>query len=114
MTEYGQQILDQQWLHTAVVKLGLDETAFLAATATSHTQFVTGLVDLAPAGGGPARLLDVVEGRSARSSPTGSPSAVRTGAPTSKSPRSIRSAAMRPHCAPDCRRPPWCWTPSTP
>ena len=66
VTEYGQQILDQQWLHTAVVKLGLDETAFLAATATSHTQFVTGVVDLAPAGGGPARLLDVVEGRSGK------------------------------------------------
>ncbi len=40
---YGQQILDSQWLPTAVVKLGLDETAFLAATASSHTQFVTGL-----------------------------------------------------------------------
>ncbi|MFL5334997.1 MAG: ISL3 family transposase [Geminicoccaceae bacterium] len=63
---YGQQILDAQWLHTAVVKLGVDETAFLAATATSHTRFVTGLVDLAPAAGGPARLLDVVEGRSGK------------------------------------------------
>jgi transposase len=62
--EYGQKILDQQWLHTNVRVLGLDETAFLAATATSHTQFVTGLVDLEPAAGGPARLLDVVEGRS--------------------------------------------------
>jgi transposase len=62
--EYGQRILDQQWLHTNVTVLGLDETAFLAATAVSSTQFITGLVDLAPAGGGPARLLDVVEGRS--------------------------------------------------
>lgn len=66
VTEYGHKILDSQWLHTAVVKLGVDETAFLAATATSHTQFVTGIVDLAPAGGGPARLLDVVEGRSGK------------------------------------------------
>ena len=62
--EYGQKILDQQWLHTNVRVLGLDATAFLAATAVSHTQYVTGLVDLAPAAGGPARLLDVVEGRS--------------------------------------------------
>jgi transposase len=62
--EYGQRILDQQWLHTNVTVLGLDETAFLAATAVSSTQFITGLVDLAPAGGGPALLLDVVEGRS--------------------------------------------------
>ena len=42
--EYGQRILDQQWLHTNVTVLGLDETAFLAATAVSTTQFVTGLV----------------------------------------------------------------------
>ncbi len=61
--EYGQKILDQQWLATNVTALGLDETAFLAATPICHTRFVTGLVDLAPAGGGPARLLDVVEGR---------------------------------------------------
>ena len=66
VTEYRRKVLDQQWLHTAVVKLGLDETAFLAATATSHTQFVTGIVDLAPAAGGPARLLDVVQGRSGK------------------------------------------------
>jgi transposase len=62
--EYGQRILDAQWLHTNVTVLGLDETAFLAATPAASTRFVTGLVDLAPAGGGPARLLDVVEGRS--------------------------------------------------
>jgi len=62
--EYGQRLLDEQWLHTAVTKLGLDETAFLTASATHPTRFVTGMVDLAPAGGGPARLLDVVEGRS--------------------------------------------------
>lgn len=62
--EYGQRILDEQWLHTNVSVLGLDETAFLAATSTTATRLVTGLVDLAPAGGGPARLLDVVEGRS--------------------------------------------------
>ncbi len=46
--------------------LGVDETAFLKATPTSPTRFATGLVDLRPAGGGPARLLDVVEGRSGR------------------------------------------------
>jgi len=66
VTEYGLKILDEQWLHTAVRRRGVDETAFLRATATSHTRFVTGLVDLVPAGGGPARLLDVVEGRSGK------------------------------------------------
>jgi transposase len=38
----------------------VDETAFLAATPTAGTAFVTGIVAL----GGPPRLLDVVEGRS--------------------------------------------------
>jgi transposase len=44
--EYGQHLLDAQWLHTTVTVLGLDEIAFLAASATSSTRFVTGLVDL--------------------------------------------------------------------
>ncbi len=62
--EFGHRVLDAAWVDRAVTHLGVDETAFLAATARAHTQFITGLVDLAPAGGGPARLLDVVEGRS--------------------------------------------------
>jgi transposase len=40
--------------------VGVDETAFLAATALSGTRFATGVVAL----NGRARLLDVVEGRS--------------------------------------------------
>ena len=64
VAEFGQRILDAAWVDRAVTQLGVDETAFLAATARSHTQFVTGLVDLKPGGGGPARLLDVVQGRS--------------------------------------------------
>jgi len=64
---YGQAILDSERpTDTPVRILGLDETAFLKATATSHTQYVTGLVDLRPGTGGPARLIDVVEGRSGR------------------------------------------------
>ncbi len=62
--EFGQRILDTAWVSRAVTRLGVEETAFLAATARAHTQFITGLVDLSPASGGPARLLDVVEGRS--------------------------------------------------
>lgn len=54
--EFGQRILDAAWVDRAVTRLGVDETAFLAATARAHTQFITGLADLAPAGGGPARL----------------------------------------------------------
>jgi hypothetical protein len=45
-----------------VIAVGVDETAYLRATATHATTFATGIVDLTP--GRPARLLDVVEGRS--------------------------------------------------
>jgi transposase len=44
--------------------LGVDETAFQAASATRSTSFVTGIVDLTRQGR-PARLLDVVADRSA-------------------------------------------------
>jgi transposase len=45
-----------------VTAVGVDETAFLRANATRSTTFATGIADLTP--GRPARLLDVVEGRS--------------------------------------------------
>ncbi len=45
-----------------VEAVGVDETAFLRATGTHPTMFATGIADLSP--GRPARLLDVVEGRS--------------------------------------------------
>ena len=45
-----------------VSAVGLDETAYLRATSTHATSFATGIADLTP--GRPARLLDVVEGRS--------------------------------------------------
>jgi len=50
--EFGQRILDAAWVDRAVTRLRVDETAFLAATAGAHIQFLTGLMDLAPAGGG--------------------------------------------------------------
>lgn len=45
-----------------VSAVGADETAYLRASATRSTTFATGIADLTP--GQPARLLDVVEGRS--------------------------------------------------
>jgi transposase len=47
-----------------VEAIGLDETAFQAASAHRSTSFVTGIVDLSRRGG-PARLLDIVDDRSA-------------------------------------------------
>src|ERR687886_760194 len=46
----------------SVTAVGVDETAFLRATGKHATRFATGIADLTP--GRPARLLDVVEGRS--------------------------------------------------
>ena len=45
-----------------VSAVGVDETAFLRACRTHPTLYATGIADLTP--GRPARLLDVVEGRS--------------------------------------------------
>lgn len=99
---------------TPVRVLGLDETAFLKATATSHTQYVTGLVDVRPAAGGPARLIDVVEGRSGKVvadwlAERGA--AWRAGVQVAAQ---TRSAATNAPCPLGCPRPPWCWTASTP
>jgi transposase len=58
--EYGRPLVDDPGRLDGVDMLGVDETAFLAATPTKGTVFATGIVAL----NGRARLLDVVEGRS--------------------------------------------------
>jgi transposase len=62
--EHGQPRLNDQRRLAGVVAVGVDETAFQAAAAHRSTSFVTGIVDLTR-GRGPARLLDIVAGRSA-------------------------------------------------
>jgi transposase len=66
--EHGTPRVDDPARLTGVRAVGLDETAFQAASATHPTRFVTGIVDLTthalrPARG-PARLLDVIADRS--------------------------------------------------
>ena len=63
VAEHGAPLVDDPARLAGVAALGVDETAYLAATATHATEFATGLVDLARRGG-PARLLHVVPGRS--------------------------------------------------
>ncbi len=58
VTEHGQRLLAADDRMEPVRALGLDETAFLAATAQHPTLFVTGFVDVDR-----HRLLDVVEDR---------------------------------------------------
>jgi transposase len=60
--EYGQPLVDDPDRLDGVSTLGVDETAFLAATPMASTVFATGIVAL----NGRARLLDVVEGRSGK------------------------------------------------
>jgi transposase len=62
--EHGAARVDDPSRLEGVDAVGLDETAFQAASATRSTSFVTGIVDLTR-GPGPARLLDVVADRSA-------------------------------------------------
>ena len=62
--DYGTPRVDDPRRLDGVDALGVDETAFQAASVTHSTSFVTGIVDLTR-GRRPARLLDVVAGRSA-------------------------------------------------
>jgi transposase len=63
VSEHGTPLVEDPGRLEGVAALGVDETAFLAASATHGTEFATGLVDLTRTDG-PARLLDVVPGRS--------------------------------------------------
>jgi transposase len=60
--DYGRPLVDDPGRLDGVHAVGVDETAFLAATPSSGTVFATGIVAL----NGRARLLDVVEGRSGK------------------------------------------------
>jgi transposase len=60
--DHGQPLVQNPSRLAGVTAVGVDETAFLAATSRHSTEFVTGIVDLT----GPPRLLDVVPGRSGK------------------------------------------------
>jgi transposase len=60
--EKGTPIVEDPQRLADVDAVGVDETAYLRATGRHPTWFATGITDLTP--GRPARLLDVVEGRS--------------------------------------------------
>ena len=64
--DHGRPLIADPARLVGVAAVGVDETAFLAATATHATEFVTGIVDLTGHPGRAARLLDVVEGRSGK------------------------------------------------
>ena len=64
--DHGRPLVDDPGRLARVTAIGVDETAFLAATAVHSTEFVTGIVDLTGRPHRPARLLDVVSGRSGK------------------------------------------------
>ena len=98
--KHGAPRVDDPARLAGVGALGVDETAYLAATSTHRTEFATGLVDLTRPAGTPARLLDVVPGRSARSSRRGCAAATTAGDTGWRWRRCIRSAGLRDRCAP--------------
>ncbi len=61
--DYGTPLVDDPARTAGVTAVGVDETAFLVASAGSHTQFVTGIVALPGPGRPRAQLLDVVRGQ---------------------------------------------------
>jgi transposase len=62
VTTRGEPIIDDPARLGAPTAVGVDETAFLRATGQHPTMYATGIADLTP--GRPARLLEVVAGRS--------------------------------------------------
>jgi transposase len=62
VTARGTPIVDDPERLAGVSAVGVDETAYLRVTGTHPTRYATGIADLTP--GRPARLLDVVSGRS--------------------------------------------------
>lgn len=64
VVEHGRPIVDDPARLSGVDRLGVDEHAWQRANAHRHTQFATGIVALPRGDGLPARLLDVVPGRS--------------------------------------------------
>jgi transposase len=62
VVERGTPLLDDPARLTGVTAVGVDETSFLRATGAHPTIYATGVADLTA--GRPARLLDVVPGRS--------------------------------------------------
>lgn len=62
VTGRGTPVVDDPARLEGVTAIGVDEHAWQRGGPARHTQYATGIVDLTP--GRPARLLDLVEGRS--------------------------------------------------
>jgi transposase len=110
--EHGTRRVDDPERWDGVEALGLDETTFQAASARRSTSLVTGIIDVTR-GRGPARLLDVVEDRSAAALVSWINERDPGGGPGSPPPRWTPTAAMHLRYAPPYRRPRGYWTPST-
>jgi transposase len=113
VAEHGAPRVDDPARLAGIKALGVDETAFLAASATHATEFATGLVDLTRPAGTPARLLDVVPGRSGVVLSACYASAIPAGVPACAWPRSIRFGGTPRRCERSCPARSACWTPST-
>ena len=105
----GQPLVDDPARLEGVEALGMDETAWLRASRTRHTQFVSGLVDTAS-----ERLLDVVADRTALGSHAlAGPAANGAGWPRSAWSPSTPIGAMPVRWPPTWPMPRSWWTTST-
>ena len=63
VVEYGTPLVADPRRLEGVASIGVDETAYLAANRSHHTEFITGIVALPGSGRASAQLLDVMPGR---------------------------------------------------
>jgi len=63
VVEYGTPLVEDPRRLEGVASIGVDETAYLAANRSHHTEFITGIVALPGPGRASAQLLDVMPGR---------------------------------------------------
>ena len=111
--DHGRPLIDDPARLAGVAAVGVDETAFLAASATHPTEFVTGIVDLTGHPGGRLGCSTSWKAGPGRPCPTGFLPGTGPGGTASRCPRWTRSGAMPPRYAPSCRARWGCWTPST-
>ena len=106
--ERGAPLIDDPHRLDGVSAIGVDETSFLRATGTHPTLYATGIADLTP--GPPARLLDVLPGRSGRVLRGWLADRDQAGGPRSSPRPWTRSEGMRPRWPGSYRRRPGCST----
>src|SRR5512142_3313102 len=99
---YGQPLVDDPDRLAGVAGLSVDEHVWTHASPSRRTGYATGIVDLTP--GQPARLLDVVAGRSGQVYTDWIAEREQQWREQIRTPRSIHTAATPPRWPPHCQK----------